>query len=61
MSSGGGPVSAANGGVAPANVASRRQRGDSNDRNGFGGGRMSPNRRVTSADFCPVTLIAEAA
>ena len=51
MSSGGGPVSAASGGVASANVASSRQRGDSNYRKRFGGCDMSANRRVTSAGF----------
>ena len=51
MSSGGGPVSAANGGVATANVACRRQFGNTNYRNRFGGGHMSPHRRIASADF----------
>ncbi len=51
MSSGGGPVSAANGGVATANVACRRQFGNTNYRNRFGGGHMSPHRSIASADF----------
>jgi len=61
MSSGEGPVSAASGIAAPANVASRRQRGNSNYRIGLGGGNMRSNRRTASADFCLVTPIAEAA
>ena len=50
MSSGGRPVSAASGGVASANVASSRQRADSNYRNRFGGCHMSLNRRPASAN-----------
>lgn len=61
MSSGGGPVSAASGGVASANVASSRRRGDSNYRNRFGGCNMSTRHRIASTNSCRSTQIPEAA
>ncbi len=61
MSSGGGPVSAASGGAASAITASRRQRGNTNCRNRFGGGNMSLDRRIASADFYGSAMIPEAA